>query len=202
VTPALLDLLARHSARATFFVLGHRVAGREDVLRRTVAEGHEVGNHLFSHRRPSQLTDDELRDELMRTGERIADVLGFRPQLVRPPYGEDADRVARVAAELGLGPVVLWSVDPRDWEEPPAAAIVERTLAGLEPGAIVDLHDGFTPWRAGANRQPTVDAVAHILPALGVRDYRCVTVSELRDAGVSQPDPESAAGPPRRRAGN
>jgi peptidoglycan-N-acetylglucosamine deacetylase len=202
VTPALLDLLAEHGARATFFVLGHRIAGREEVLRRTAAEGHEIGNHLFSHRRPSQLSGDELGDELTRTSDRIEAVLGFRPQLVRPPYGDDAARVGRVAAELGLGPTVLWSVDPRDWEEPPAVEIVRRTLAALEPGAIVDLHDGFTPWRAGASRQPTVDAVADLLPALAERGYRCVTVSELRAAGVSPPDRESAAVPPRRRAGS
>jgi peptidoglycan-N-acetylglucosamine deacetylase len=149
------------------------------VLRRTAAEGHEIGNHLYSHRHPAELSDDELRAELTRTGERIEEVLGTPPRLVRPPYGEDAERVARVAAELGLGPTVLWSVDPSDWEEPPPEEIVRRTLAGVEPGAIVDLHDGFTPWRHEASRQATVEALAQLLPALSARGYRCVTASEV-----------------------
>jgi peptidoglycan-N-acetylglucosamine deacetylase len=179
VTGPLLDLLRDHGARATFFVLGRSIAGREHVLRRTAAEGHEIGNHLYSHRHPGDLADDEIRDELTRTGAAIEHVLARRPHLVRPPYGEDAARVARVASELGLGPTVLWTVDPRDWEEPPAAAIVSRTLDGVRPGAIVELHDGFTPPRSHAKPQPTVEALAALLPALSGRGYRCLTVSEL-----------------------
>lgn len=160
-------------------MLGRSIAGREHVLRRTAADGHELGNHLYSHQRPSELADDEIRDELVRTGTVIEDVVARRPRLVRPPYGEDAARIARVASELGLGPTVLWTVDPRDWEEPPAAQIVSRALDGLRPGAIVELHDGFTLRRPDARRQPTVEAVAELLPMLTGRGYRCVTVSEL-----------------------
>jgi peptidoglycan-N-acetylglucosamine deacetylase len=160
-------------------VLGQAIAGREEMLRRTAAEGHEVGNHTFSHPHAAQLSDAGLRAELRRTSDSIKDVLGAPPRLVRPPYGEDPERVSRVAAELGLGPTVLWSVDPRDWEEPPAAEIVHRTLGGLEPGAIVDLHDGFTRSRGNRSCQATVEALAEILPVLSARAYRCVTVSEL-----------------------
>jgi peptidoglycan/xylan/chitin deacetylase (PgdA/CDA1 family) len=202
VTPAILDLLGEYGARATFFVQGQAIAGREDVLRRIAAEGHEIGNHLYSHPHAARLSEAELRAELIRAGERIEEVLGTPPRLVRPPYGEDAERVSRVAGELGLGPTVLWSVDPRDWEEPPAAEIVRRTLAGLEPGAIVDLHDGFTPWRPDASRQPTVEAIAELLPALSARGYRCVTVSELGGSWLSRRDPGSDAGRPRRRSGS
>jgi peptidoglycan/xylan/chitin deacetylase (PgdA/CDA1 family) len=179
VTGAILDLLGRHSARATFFVLGSSIDGREDVLRRTAAEGHEIGNHLYSHRHPAQLSDEELRHELTSTSERIEEVLGTPPRLVRPPYGEDGERVGRVARELGHGPVVLWSVDPRDWEEPPPEEIVRRTLAGVKPGAIVDLHDGFTPRPQETSRQATVEALAQLLPALNARAYRCVTASAV-----------------------
>ena len=178
-TPALLDLLRANGARATFFVLGESIAGREDVLRRAAAEDHELGNHTWSHRRASTLSDGDLREELQRTGARVAEVVGATPKLARPPYGEDAERFARVAAGLGLGPTVLWSVDPEDWREPPAAEIVAATLAGARPGAIVDLHDGFRRGSSSQTRQSTVDAVAELLPALDVRAFRCVTVSEL-----------------------
>jgi protein-L-isoaspartate(D-aspartate) O-methyltransferase len=180
VTPALLDLLAEHGARATFFVLGRMVEGREETLRRTVAEGHEVGNHTWSHHRPRELSNDDLRDELARTSARIEEVTGIRPRLARPPYGADEERFARVAAGLGLR-TVLWTVNPRDWLEPPADWLARAILRYARPGAIVDLHDGFTPRRPNAPRQATVEAVRLALPQLAECGFRLVTVSELTD---------------------
>jgi peptidoglycan-N-acetylglucosamine deacetylase len=177
-TPHILDLLREHDARASFFVEGQAIAGREDVLRRTVAEGHEVGNHFFGHPHPAALTEDEIRAELERTSKLIQEVAGVRARLVRPPYGEDAVRVSRLGAELGLT-TVLWDVDPEDWLEPEPEVIVERVLAGARPGAIVDLHDGFHATSERSRRQPTVEAVRRLLPALRERGYDLVTVSQL-----------------------
>jgi protein-L-isoaspartate(D-aspartate) O-methyltransferase len=184
VTPPLLDLLAGHGARATFFVLGRMVEGREETLRRTVAKGHEVGNHTWSHHRPRGLSDDELRDELARTSARIEEVAGIRPRLARPPYGGDEERFARVAAGLGLH-TVLWTVNPRDWLEPPADWLARAILRYARPGAIVDLHDGFTPRRPDAPRQAMVGALRLVLPQLTERGFRLVTVSELTDPLVA-----------------
>jgi len=184
VTPPLLDLLAEHGARATFFVLARMVEGREETLRRTVAERHEVGNHTWSHHRPRELSDDELRHELARTSARIEEVAGMRPRLARPPYGADEERFARVAAGLGLR-TVLWTVNPRDWLEPPADWLARAILRYARPGAIVDLHDGFTPRRPNAPRQATVEAVRLALPQLAERGFRLVTVSELTDPLVA-----------------
>ena len=178
-TETILDLLGTHGARATLFVLGGSIEGREDVLNRAAGSGHELGNHTWSHRHPAELTDDELRGELVRTGRRIEEVAHVRPRLVRPPYGEDAERVARVAGSLRLGPTVLWSVDPLDWQEPPAEVIVERTLAGVGPGAIVDLHDGFSAGRERGAEPSTVEALRVLLPTLAERGLACVTVSRL-----------------------
>ena len=99
-TTPILDLLRAHGAQATFFVLGKSIAGHEHVLRRAVEEQHELGNHLHSHTHPGWLTDDELRCELRQTQELVERATAVSPRLVRPPYGEDPDRVARVAAEL------------------------------------------------------------------------------------------------------
>jgi peptidoglycan/xylan/chitin deacetylase (PgdA/CDA1 family) len=179
-TEELLDLFAAHDARATFFVLGASIAGREETVRRAAAEGHELGNHGWTHTNAERLSDEELADELVRTGRRIEEVAGIAPRTARPPYGAGAERFARIAAGAGFAPTVLWTVDPEDWAAPPAAAIVERVLGGLHPGAIVDLHDGF---RAGTgsrpDRGPTVDALRELLPSLSADRYRCVTVSEL-----------------------
>ena len=179
-TPAILDLLAASGVRATFFVLGRAVAERARVLRRTVAERHEVGNHTYSHRRASELTDGEIREELLRTTVTLHAVASVRPTLVRPPYGDDAERFARAAAMVGLGPAVLWSIDPLDWRESPPETIVEHVLREAHPGAIVDLHDGWgaTP----GNRQATVEALETLLPELRASGYDLVTVSALMAA--------------------
>jgi peptidoglycan-N-acetylglucosamine deacetylase len=188
-TPAILDLFGRHGARATFFCLGERVRGREPVLQRALAEGHEAGNHLFSHRHPNALSDDEIREEILRTVAEIERATGARATLLRPPYGEEPERVAAVGAEVGLGPVVVWSIDPEDWKAPPASAIVQQVLDEARPGAIVDLHDGWG--RTPGSRQPTVQALERLLPELALRGFELVTVSELLDA--ARPGPKGIA---------
>jgi peptidoglycan/xylan/chitin deacetylase (PgdA/CDA1 family) len=166
-TARVLDHLAAQGARATFFVVGAAVAGREELLERALREGHELGSHTFSHPHPAKLDDAALREEVRRGAEAAGG-----PPLVRPPYGEDPERFDRVAAELGLGPTVLWSIDPRDWEETRPDVIAERVLSEAAPGAIVDLHDGER-----RSPHPTVEALALLLPALA--GYRLVTVSAL-----------------------
>jgi peptidoglycan-N-acetylglucosamine deacetylase len=179
-TPAILDLLQPVGARATFFVLGVAIDGREDILRRAVAEGHELGNHTFSHFNPETLQDDALRDELVRTAERIRDVTGIAAVSVRPPYCADPWRVARVSAAAGCGRTILRSVDPADWQETDAALVARHVIDQAEPGAIVCLHDGIPGANRGAStRQHTVDALALILRALADRGFEFVTVSEL-----------------------
>jgi peptidoglycan/xylan/chitin deacetylase (PgdA/CDA1 family) len=160
LTPAVLDALAAHGAKASFFVLGEHIEGREETLRRTAAEGHTIGNHGWSHRRFTELSDDEIRDELERTAAAVERVTGVRPRLWRPPHGDTDPRVDAVAGEP-----TLWDVDPLDWTGIAAAEIVATVLAGARDGAIVDLHDGR---RAG---QATVDAVIELLPALQARGF-------------------------------
>jgi peptidoglycan-N-acetylglucosamine deacetylase len=179
-TGPILDLLRAHRAKATFFVLGVSVHGHEDVLRRVVDEGHEVANHTQMHLDPARVGDDVLVRELRSAEETIAAVCGVAPRLVRPPYGGDPKRMARAARTIGAGPVILWSVDPADWRQPDARAIVDHVLRAARRGAIVDLHDGIPPNSSGEpSRAATVEAVRALLPVLRERGYRLVTVSEL-----------------------
>jgi peptidoglycan/xylan/chitin deacetylase (PgdA/CDA1 family) len=106
--------------------------------------------------------------------------VGHEPLLVRPPYGAVPRRVARLAGKMSFGPVVMWSIDPADWNRQSPEPIVEHVLERLQPGAIIDLHDGIPPTSNGVpTRQATVDAVARLLPLLRERGYRLVTVSQL-----------------------
>jgi len=175
----ILDLLREHDGRATFFVLGESVEGREEILARMIAEGHEIGNHTFSHPHAMQRTDDELA-QINRLCQRL---LGHQPTLFRPPYGEEPIRMARIAEARRLPTTVMWSVDPQDWLETDPQAIATVIQRGLEPGAIVDLHDGWprhtsTP----ADRSPTVEALRMVLPWMTGQGYRTVTVTELLEA--------------------
>jgi len=115
VTPRILDALARRNIRAIFFVVGERLESQANmnVVRRAVCEGHLIGNHSFSHPRLTDLPEDQIRNELLRTDVLIRGFFGAH-KLMRPPYGAINDRVRKVALELGYSPM-LWNVDTLDW---------------------------------------------------------------------------------------
>jgi peptidoglycan/xylan/chitin deacetylase (PgdA/CDA1 family) len=166
VTDALLDVLARHGARATFFSVGVQIAGCERRLARAAREGHEIGVHGWVH--------EDHRDDPVgraaaaaRTADLVAEACGVRPRLFRPPYGFTSPELEAAIADRGLE-TVLWDVDPRDWEDPGPTAVHERTLAALTPGAVVLLHE----------RPGTVTALDTILGALA--GWRTVTVTRSR----------------------
>jgi peptidoglycan/xylan/chitin deacetylase (PgdA/CDA1 family) len=175
----VLDVLGEHGARATFFVIGLHVDARPDVVRRAVDEGHELGNHMYDHVDAAHERDDGvLRDQIRRTTAAIERAVGAPPRLIRPPYGKDVARVARLGREHDLEPTVLWSAQGWDWDTTPAGEIEELVLRDCAPGGIVVLHDGAPP-HGGTDRGPMLAALPRILDAL-VRDgYEVVTVSEL-----------------------
>jgi len=114
-TPVILDVLRDHKINAVFFVLGERMqtGGAREVIQRASAEGHLIGNHGFSHVDMTKLSPDQIRSEILRTRELIAE---FEPRhpLFRPPYGALNSDIVNVVAELGYE-MVLWNVDPQDW---------------------------------------------------------------------------------------
>jgi peptidoglycan-N-acetylglucosamine deacetylase len=172
-------VLREHEARATFFVVGRWVEERPDVVRRAVAEGHELGNHTFDHVDAAHEREDRvLLDQIRRTSAAIATAVGTPPRLMRPPYGKDVARVARLAGELELDPTVLWSAQGWDWDTTPAEEIASLVLRDCAPGGIVLLHDGVPP-HGGTSREPMLAALGQILATLRRDGYEVVTVSEL-----------------------
>lgn len=169
VTPALLDVLHRHGAHATFDVLGERIAGREDLLRRAVREGHEIGVHGWTHH-DHRDNPDASAEGVARAAALVLEVCGVRPQIFRPPFGLTNHRLDAAVAAHGLV-TVLWDVDPRDFEEPGADAIIDRVLAGARPGSIVLLHDDRP------ELSPTSEAVDVLIPALHRRGLRPYAIS-------------------------
>jgi peptidoglycan-N-acetylglucosamine deacetylase len=171
-TLRLLEILGAYAAKATFFVIGHRVESRREILRQTFEAGHEIGNHTYSHKRMPLKGSKAVRREIELAEDLIEQVTGSRSKLVRPPFGRAVRAYARASSSLGLQ-TVLWSVDPRDWDDISADEIVARTLAKVRPGSIILMHD------SGPLRMNVLDGTREVLHRLSVDGYKFVTVSEL-----------------------
>jgi peptidoglycan/xylan/chitin deacetylase (PgdA/CDA1 family) len=170
LTPHLLDMLAARGIRATFYVIGWRVLREPALMRRIAADGHEIGNHTWSH--PSLLgySDAAVLEQVDRTTRAIHDTVGKPPVTMRPPYGNFHARQRRMLMAARGMPTVLWSVDPQDWHRPGAGVVANRILAASHPGAVILSHDTI----AG-----TVRAMPATLDGLLARGYAFVTLSEL-----------------------
>ncbi|GAA0376324.1 hypothetical protein GCM10009530_28530 [Microbispora corallina] len=168
-TDKVLDLLAAHHARATFFVLGQMVTDKSrDFVRRMVAEGHEVGNHSWDHAALAGLSADAVRRELDRTQDVVRRVAGVRMTLMRPPYGSTNHEVENVARQEGLAQI-LWAVDTLDWRDRDPAIVAKRCCSA-KPGDIVLMHD---------IHPTTIAALPRLLDELDRKGFTYVTVSEL-----------------------
>lgn len=181
-TPAILRILAGWRQPATFFMVGSQVERYPAVARAVTAAGHAVGNHTGDHPRDlTALPAEQVRAELRRGSRALRSVLGTTTTLFRPPYGSINGSVERVAAEEGYR-TLLWTVCADHHDAPTPAAMAQRVLRQLRPGAIVLFHDGDTP-----NRWKDVAALPLVLQPLLARGYRCVTVPELLRSGEAHP---------------
>ncbi|MEU4421563.1 glycosyltransferase [Actinoplanes sp. NPDC024001] len=188
-TPQVLDVLRRHQAHATFFVLGSQVVRNADLSRQIVAEGHEIGVHTFTHPRVSALPP-WLRDlEHAATRAAIAYTTGRSTALYRPPYSSVIDAIdntdmttLREAGHQGYR-TVLNDLDSEDWRRPGVETILRLATPRDGAGAIVLMHD------AGGDRSQTVAALDRLIPRLQARGYRFATVSEALAGRVPGANP-------------
>ena len=164
-TPDVLRTLKAHNVRAMFFVCGEMAADHKDMLRRMADEGHVVGNHTWSHPLLTRLTRSQIRSQMERTSDVIAEGYGERPGWFRAPYGAWNRAAFQIGAELGMEPLA-WTVDTLDWMSPGADAIESRVIRGAAPGVVVLAHD------AGGNRTQSVTALREYLPRLLDSGYR------------------------------
>jgi len=190
LTPKLLDLLAAHHIKATFFVIGENVAEHPEIVARAAREGHEIGNHSWSHPNLGKMSDQAVRSQLQRTDDAIKNATGQRPTLMRPPYGSITAREKHwIHDEFGYR-VILWDVDPLDWKRPGPAVVRNRILKETQRGSIVlshDIHPG------------TIEAMPSTLDALEANGFKFVTVSELirmATPKASHPSPQPSESVP------
>jgi peptidoglycan/xylan/chitin deacetylase (PgdA/CDA1 family) len=169
-TPAILDELKREGVRATFFVCGENAARYPDLVRRIRAEGHEIGNHTWSHPWLYLSPRETIASEIDRTQDALTAITGERPRLFRPPFGVRWFSLWPLLRERGLT-MVLWSDRGYDGRYG-ADGIAKATLDGLTPGAIILLHDGFeTRPAAQVDRAETVKALPAIIRGVRAAGY-------------------------------
>ena len=173
-TTRLLDGLRERGANATFFLVGERLAGNEDLVLRMQAEGHQVGTHTWSHiRLDGTAPAAQLRD-IQAAQNAVCKLLDTDSCWLRPPYGL-IDPAVRTGVTV---PMVHWSVDPRDWESRDTAKVVRSVLKDVQPGDIILLHDIYPS---------SVEAALQIVDALEAEGYWFVTVEELLELNGIQP---------------
>ncbi|MDT2757930.1 polysaccharide deacetylase family protein [Enterococcus asini] len=165
-TPQILDILKAKQATATFFLLGQNVEANQELVKRIVDEGNEVGSHSYSHARLNTLSDEEVKAEIIKTDKAIFEASGVLPQNLRAPYGAADQRVATIAGK----PLIHWSVDSQDWESKNPVAIEARLQATLYEGSIVLMHD----------IQPaTLEALPQVIDTMRAEGYEFVSVDTM-----------------------
>lgn len=180
-TQALLDTLAQHGVKATFFLKGRNLEAFPDSVRLVASAGHEIGNHSYSHRPMLSLSKSDMLEEVVRTNALIENLLGYAPVLFRPPYGAQGPGLKLALDELDM-PSILMSTNGTDWELTDPQQIASEVLENIEPGSIILLHDGHGDVDepdSQDSRAATVAATGIIIEALKAQGYRFATVGEL-----------------------
>ncbi|NRD77118.1 polysaccharide deacetylase family protein [Bacillus sp. BRMEA1] len=178
ITPQILDILAKYHAKATFFVTGLKAEQYPELIKREVAEGHEIANHTYDHIPHNELSPRILSKEIQKADTAIQKITGVTPFLFRPVGGHFDDWVIKSAVKQQKTVVLwTWGQDSRDWKNPPANKICSSILNGVKPGNIILFHD----WHGAetSKRCTTTAALTNILDYLQRNGYQCVTVSDM-----------------------
>lgn len=175
-TGVLLEGLALREVPATFFLVGERLEGSEDLIRAMAAAGHQIGVHTYHHVKLTDLTREQYNGEVNMTREKLTEILGEGDYWLRPPYGIADERVQNWAD----GPLVLWSVDPEDWKDRDKDRIVKAVLRKVKDGDIILLHDIY---------KSSVEAALDIVDGLLERGFCLVTVEQLTNLRGGCPEP-------------
>jgi peptidoglycan-N-acetylglucosamine deacetylase len=166
-TPRLLEILAHHDVRVTFFMVGSHARREPDLVRRVAAEGHLIGNHSWSHLNLAKVKASLVREELRRGQETLQDITGQPVRFFRPPFGARRPYVLHTARDMGMIPV-HWNAMTTDWSDPTADEVVMKLTKKIDrlvrkgKASNIVLHDG-SHLESAANRQPSVTAAGQLI---------------------------------------
>nr|WP_239559131.1 polysaccharide deacetylase family sporulation protein PdaB [Sporohalobacter salinus] len=168
-TEDILKVLREHDIKITFFFGGNWLEEYPEMAKKIAEDGHEIGNHTYSHPHLNSLSRSEIKKELTKNQEQIENLVGKQPKVFRPPFGEYSNKVINVAKKLNFK-TIQWSIDSLDWKDPGVDSIVNRVLNKVGPGDIILMHNNATV---------IVEALEILVPKLKKQGYEIVKVSEL-----------------------
>lgn len=173
-TPKVLEILRKRNIKAIFFVLGLQAEKYPELLKQIHAEGHEIGNHSYNHKNLAQLSEEQLKLQIEKTNSIIEKITGQKPEFLRPPYGAMNKQVIRAAMNEKMN-ILLWTIDPKDWQSKNEASIMRNLdkqlgLNGNLRGGAVLLHDIYPA---------TVRALDPFLDKLATNDYQIASIHSL-----------------------
>lgn len=184
LTNKALDILKRHGAKGTFFMLGQNANRYKTIVSRAAAEGHELGVHTWSHIKMNSSSRAKVDNEVSRTQNVLAAATGVTPRVMRPPYGAtNKTLVDYMYNHYGMASI-LWDVDTIDWRKPGVSKVINTAVNKAKPGSIILVHDIHAS---------TIEALEGIVTGLQARGFQLVTVSELMAMGKREE--EAAASP-------
>ncbi len=178
-TEQMLNILKKENVKATFFLVGQMVELYPNLTQLIIDEGHQVGNHTYSHPNLKQINEAQLAHELNYTKELIISFTGYKTDLIRPPGGNYNENILNFCQNNGYH-IVLWTIFPRDHESPKQSTLCKRILKQAHNDGIILLHSGV---------KTTVDALPEIIKQLRANGYRFLTVDKLvtRENGQTKP---------------
>ena len=182
----LLEVLAKHDVRATFFLIGRYVKQRPDIAQELARHGHVIGNHTFSHPNLIFTPAQETLAQLQQCERALTDAVGEHSRLFRPPFGGRRPATLRAARSLGLESV-MWNVTGWDWRGKPAEYVEDKVTGKIRGGNVILLHDGSHA-AFGANRSQTVIATDHLIARCKSEGFQFVTVPQMM-AGDGRENP-------------
>lgn len=181
-TERILDILTQNDARATFFMVGNRVANYTGTVERVALQGSEIATHTWSHVNLKNVSSKEVASQLTRSISSLESASGQTVLLMRPPYGSINDTVRSVCKRQGL-PIIRWSIDTLDWQTRNAQDTYDAIMKSVQHGSIILCHD-IVP--------STVDAMERVIPELKRRGYQLVTITEMFTAAGVHLEPGRA----------
>jgi peptidoglycan/xylan/chitin deacetylase (PgdA/CDA1 family) len=181
-TLRLLEVLAKHNVKATFFLIGRYVQQRPNLAREIVQAGHVIGNHTFTHPLLIFKSAAEIHQEFSDCNAALADAIGQQTSLFRPPFGGRRPAVLSIARKLGLEPV-MWNVTGFDWTAPPSAVIEKKVATQVRGGDVILLHDGGHQ-HMGADRSQTIQATDHLIAKYKLEGYEFKTIPQMQQTNA------------------
>ena len=173
-TEKILEILRNNNAKATFFVIGENAESYPSLVLAEYEDGHEIGNHTYSHPDMKKLSTESVIEEIEKTQDIIYDITGKQPEIFRSPCGVYSDELVEAIENVGCKPILWsWRQDTKDWTLPSVKSIVKTVTENIQDGDIILFHD------YNKKGSPTPDALELILPKLAEKGYSFITVSEL-----------------------